>query len=176
MGPKGTQGGQGEAKGTQRNPRATNGRGPNGTHGGQGEPRGAKGAFGALGREWAHGAIWGYSEAISNGRQFRMEGYYECKDVPKRKLIFAEVTTNCCEVWFQEASRRHSEGTGRPAATYHDPCEFLLALSWFLKTDFSDGKVQKTITDTHPYIVEVGPKSTHFLTSQLSKERSIFVT
>ena len=40
-------------------------------------------------------AIWGYSEAISNGRQFRMEGYYECKDVPKRKLIFAEVTTNC---------------------------------------------------------------------------------
>ena len=37
-----------------------------------------------------------------------MEGYYECKDVPKRKLIFAEVTTNCCEVWFQEASRRHS--------------------------------------------------------------------
>ena len=47
-----------------------------------------KGAFGALGREWAHGAIWGYSEAISNGKQFRMEGYYECKDIPKRKLIW----------------------------------------------------------------------------------------
>ena len=62
---------------------------PTGTQGG------SKGAFGALGGEWAHGAIWGYSEAISNGRQFRMEGYYECKDVPKRKLIFAEVTTNC---------------------------------------------------------------------------------
>ena len=24
-----------------------------------------------------------------------MEGYYESKDVPRRKLIFAEVTTNC---------------------------------------------------------------------------------
>ena len=104
-GTKGTQGDPRRGKGRPRGPKGTQGEGTQGYPRG---PWGPKGAFGALGREWAHGAIWGYSEAISNGRQFRMEGYYECKDVPKRKLIFAEVTTNCCEVWFQEASRRHS--------------------------------------------------------------------
>ena len=88
--PRGPKGGQEEAKGTQRNPRATNGRGPNGTHGGQGEPRGAKGSPGApsapLGGNGPR-AIWDYSEAISNGKQFRVEGYYEWEDILRRKLI-----------------------------------------------------------------------------------------
>ena len=48
-----------------------------------GPKEGPKGAFGALGREWAHGAIWGYSEAISNGKEFRVAGYYEWKEIPK---------------------------------------------------------------------------------------------
>ena len=50
-------------------------RGPKGT---QGDPRGPKGAFGALGGR-GHGALWGYSVAIPNGKPFRMEGYYERK-------------------------------------------------------------------------------------------------
>ena len=74
MGPKGTQGEPKESKGTQ-------------GEGTQGGPRGPKGAFGALGGEWGHGAIWGYSEAISNRKPFRMEGYYEWEDILKRELI-----------------------------------------------------------------------------------------
>ena len=74
MGPKGTQGDPKESKGTQ-------------GEGTQGGPRGPKGAFGALGGEWGHGAIWGYSEAISNRKPFRMEGYYEWEDILKRELI-----------------------------------------------------------------------------------------
>ena len=44
-------------------------RDPKGTLGGHG-PQGALGG-------WAHGALWGYSEAIPNGRLFRMESYFE---------------------------------------------------------------------------------------------------
>ena len=60
---------------------------PKGTQGDSKGPRGPKGAFGALGGEWGHGAIWGYSEAISNRKPFRMEGYYEWEDILKRELI-----------------------------------------------------------------------------------------
>ena len=52
-------------------------------------PRGAKGAFGALGGGWAHGALWGYSEAIPNGMPFRVDGYYEMKAVAK--IIHSEM-------------------------------------------------------------------------------------
>ena len=54
--PKGTRRAQGErkgAKGTQRGPRA-----PSAPLGG-----------------WAHGSLWGYSEAVPNGKPFRMERY-----------------------------------------------------------------------------------------------------
>ncbi len=80
----GTQGrGQGDPKGY---PKGSQGdpKGPKGTQRGDG----AKGTQGGPWGRWAHGALWGYSEAISNERHFRMEGYYECKDVPKRKLIW----------------------------------------------------------------------------------------
>ena len=52
-------------KGTQGDPRGTKG-----IKGTQGDPKGPKGAFGAL---WGMGP-WGYSEAISNGKEFRVEG------------------------------------------------------------------------------------------------------
>ena len=83
-GPKGTQGdpmGPKETQGDPKEPKGTQGEGT------QGGPRGPKGAFGALGGEWGHGAIWGYSEAISNRKPFRMEGYYEWEDILKRELI-----------------------------------------------------------------------------------------
>ena len=32
---------------------------------------------------WARGALWGYSEAVSNGNPFRMESYYERRPTPK---------------------------------------------------------------------------------------------
>ena len=47
------------------------------------DPRGPKDTQGDPRGEWAHGALWGYSEAISNGKQFRMEGYYEWKNIPR---------------------------------------------------------------------------------------------
>ena len=81
-GPKGTQRAQGE--GGQGNPR-----GPKGPKGTRGVPRGPKGAFGALGGGWAHGALWGYSEAIPNGMPFRVDGYYEMKAVAK--IIHSEM-------------------------------------------------------------------------------------
>ena len=64
-------------KGDQRGPKDP--RGPKDTQGYPRDPRGPKGTRG----EWAHGALWGYSEAISNGKQFRMEGYYEWKNIPR---------------------------------------------------------------------------------------------
>ena len=60
-GPKGTQGDPMGPKGGQGDPKEPKGIQGEGSQGG---PRGPKGAFGG----WAHGAIWGYSEAISNGR------------------------------------------------------------------------------------------------------------
>ena len=38
---------------------------------------------------WAHGALWGYSEAIPNGMPFRVDGYYEMKAVAK--IIHSEM-------------------------------------------------------------------------------------
>ena len=66
-GPKGTNGTQGDPRG----PKGTQ-RGPKGT---QGDPRAPSAPLGG----WGHGALWGYSEAIPNGKPFRMEGYYERK-------------------------------------------------------------------------------------------------
>ena len=37
----------------------------------------------SLGGGWARGALWGYSEAVSNGNPFRMESYYERRPTPK---------------------------------------------------------------------------------------------
>ena len=57
--------------------------GPKGT---QGNPRVPKGTEGRLRRPWggwAHGAPWGYTEAIPNGTPFRLDGYYET--TPKLK-------------------------------------------------------------------------------------------
>ena len=56
---------------------------PKGTQGNPRYPRVPKGAFGALGGGWAHGAPWGYTEAIPNGTPFRLDGYYET--TPKLK-------------------------------------------------------------------------------------------
>ena len=72
--PRGAQGAQGdprEPKGIQGNPRKT-----------QRDPKGPKGAFGALAGVGQWGPL-GYSEAIPNGKLFRVEGYYEWKATPK---------------------------------------------------------------------------------------------
>ena len=71
--PKETQGDQGDPRG----PKGTQGdpRGPKGT---QVDPRDPRAPSAPLGG-WGHGALWGYSEAIPNGKPFRMEGYYERK-------------------------------------------------------------------------------------------------
>ena len=83
--PRGPKGTQGEARGGQGDPKEPKGNQGEGTQGYPRGPRGPKGAFGALGTEWAHGAIWGYSEAISNGKQFRVGGYYEWEDILRKK-------------------------------------------------------------------------------------------
>ena len=55
----------------------------------QGDPREPQGAQGYLRAPsaplggWAHGAPWGYTEAIPNGTPFRLDGYYET--TPKLK-------------------------------------------------------------------------------------------
>ena len=72
--PRGAQGAQGdprEPKGIQGNPRKT-----------QRDPKGPKGAFGALAGVGQWGPL-GCSEAIPNGKLFRVEGYYEWKATPK---------------------------------------------------------------------------------------------
>ena len=80
--PRGPKGPRGKgAKGGQGSPR-----GPKGPKGTKGDPRGPKGTQGRLRRPWggwAHGALWGYSEAIPNGMPFRVDGYYEMKAVAK---------------------------------------------------------------------------------------------
>ena len=60
----------------------------------QGDPREPQGAQGyrkapsaPLGR-WAHGAPWGYTEAIPNGTPFRLEGIYEGKPIPSVRKPF----------------------------------------------------------------------------------------
>ena len=80
--PRGSKETQGKARGGQGDPKEPKGRGPKGTQGGQGDPRAPSAP---LGGEWAHGAIWGYSEAISNGKQFRVGGYYEREDILRKK-------------------------------------------------------------------------------------------
>ena len=78
--PKGTQGDPKGPKGTQREPRDP--KDPKGPKGNQGDPRDPRAPSAPLGG-WAHGALWGYSEAIPNGKPFRAEGYYERKPAPK---------------------------------------------------------------------------------------------
>ena len=54
----------------------TQGGGGGGGKGNQGDPKGPKGnprAPSAPLGGWAHGALWGYSEAIPNGKPFRVE-------------------------------------------------------------------------------------------------------
>ena len=56
---------------------------PKGTLGGTKGPKGTQGRLRRPWGGWAHGALWGYSEAIPNGKPFRVEGYYERKSTPK---------------------------------------------------------------------------------------------
>ena len=86
----GTQGDPREAKGRLRGPKGTQGQPtggdptvPTGAKGSQGEPRAPSAPLGGTGPR----AIWDYSEAISNGKQFRVEGYHEWEDILRRKLI-----------------------------------------------------------------------------------------
>ena len=69
--------------GTPGDPQDLGGQGdPKGPKGTQGDPKGPKGTQGRLRRPWggwAHGALWGYSEAIPNGKPFRVDCYYERK-------------------------------------------------------------------------------------------------
>ena len=92
-GPKGGRG-QGDPRGTPKGPKGTPKdprvpKGNQGTQRAQRDPRGIKGTQGdprapsAPSGGWAHGALWGYSEAIPNGKPFRAEGYYERKPAPK---------------------------------------------------------------------------------------------
>ena len=58
----------------------------------KGKGQGGQGTQGRLRRPWggwAHGALWGYSEAIPNGMPFRVDGYYEMKAVAK--IIHSEM-------------------------------------------------------------------------------------
>ena len=55
----------------------------------QGDPREPKGTQGYLRAPWggwAHGAPWGYTEAIPNGTPFRLDGYYETTPKLKPRL------------------------------------------------------------------------------------------
>ena len=72
--------------------------GPRAPHGTQGDPRGGQrdprapsAPFGV----WAHGALWGYSEAIPSAKPFRVEGYYERKAVKniKNDNVFNKFST-----------------------------------------------------------------------------------
>ena len=59
------------SQGAQRNPRDPR------------DPRDPRAPSAPLGG-WAHGALWGYSEAIPNGKSFRVEGNFEWKAIPKK--------------------------------------------------------------------------------------------
>ena len=102
IGPKGPN------KGTQGDPRGRT----------QGGPRGPKGTQGRLRRPWggwAHGAPWGYTEAIPNGTPFRLEGIYEGKAIPSVRKPFewkgrsdwmALPNGKLCHVFTQPRKRR----------------------------------------------------------------------
>ena len=89
--------------------------GPKGT---QGNPRVPKGTEGRLRRPWggwAHGAPWGYTEAIPNGTPFRLEGIYEGKAIPSVRKPFewkgrsewmALPNGKLCHVFTQPRKRR----------------------------------------------------------------------
>ena len=89
--------------------------GPKGT---QGNPRVPKGTEGRLRRPWggwAHGAPWGYTEAIPNGTPFRLEGIYEGKANPSVRKPFewkgrsewmALPNRKLCHVFTQPRKRR----------------------------------------------------------------------
>ena len=89
--------------------------GPKGT---QGNPRVPKGTEGRLRRPWggwAHGAPWGYTEAIPNGTPFRLEGIYEGKPIPSVRKPFegkgrsewmALPNRKLCHVFTQPRKRR----------------------------------------------------------------------
>ena len=66
-------------------------KGTKGTQGGQRDPRAPSAPFGV----WAHGALWGYSEAIPIAKSFRVEGYYERKAVKniKNDNVFNKFST-----------------------------------------------------------------------------------
>ena len=87
----------------------------------QGDPREPQGAQGyrrapsaPLGG-WAHGAPWGYTEAIPNGTPFRLEGIYEGKAIPSVRKPFewkgrsewmALPNGKLCHVFTQPRKRR----------------------------------------------------------------------
>ena len=89
--------------------------GPKGT---QGNPRVPKGTEGRLRRPWggwAHGAPWGYTEAIPNGTPFQLEGIYEGKANPSVRKPFewrgrsewmALPNGKLCHVFTQPRKRR----------------------------------------------------------------------
>ena len=91
---------------------------PPGTPPGPGEGEGGKGPKGPGGRwkGWAHGALWGYSEAIPNGKLFRSQsewkGRSEWMALPNGKLFHAftqprKRRTEClriCLVGFEQFS------------------------------------------------------------------------
>ena len=91
------------------------GGGPKGT---QGNPRVPKGTEGRLRRPWggwAHGAPWGYTEAIPNGTPFRLEGIYEGKAITSVRKPFewkgrsewmALPNGKLCHVFTQPRKRR----------------------------------------------------------------------
>ena len=64
---------------------------------------------------WARGALWGYSEAIPNGKPFRLEGIYEGKPIPSVRKPFegkgrsewmALPNGKLCHVFTQPRKRR----------------------------------------------------------------------
>ena len=87
-------------------------RDPKGTQGDQMGPKGGRRPLGG----WAHGALWGYSEAIPNGKLFRSQsewkGRSEWMALPNGKLFHAftqprKRRTEClriCLVGFEQFS------------------------------------------------------------------------
>ena len=67
---------------------------PRDPKGAQRDPRGPKGAFGALGGNGPMGPFGGYSEAISNGKQFRMEGHFDWKAILNGRAFGMEINEN----------------------------------------------------------------------------------
>ena len=64
---------------------------------------------------WAHGAPWGYTEAIPNGTPFRLEGIYKGKAIPSVRKPFewkgrsewmALPNGKLCHVFTQPRKRR----------------------------------------------------------------------